>query len=195
VRPILDRHPIVGARADDISLACVPVAPDRVAGRAVADLNVFPLVAQGCGPGGVGADVVADHLVARDAGIGQAHAVALVAADHVAFPGCRPADDVVMAAARDVDAAAVAQRGCPGRVGADVVARDGVARRIGVPKPDAVAIAADDVALARLVAAHHVRGCAAVDRDARAAVADRCVPRQVRADQVAGHRVAGRAAA
>src|SRR5262249_18722900 len=106
------------------------------------------VVAQGLGPGGVGADAISLHVVAAGAAFADANTLVLVPRDEVPRPGGRAPDGV--AAPGDGHANRVAQGQGAGHVRADVVALDQVAVGVAGREQNAVTlVAGDDVARPR----------------------------------------------
>src|SRR5262249_49522380 len=111
-------------------------------------------VGQGGGPGGIGADVVAQHLIA--AAVVDQHAVVAIAGDDIACPGDGAADRVVIAVNLNA-VVAVAQGAGAGGIDADGIAQQLIVAAGVLVDPHAVAaIAGDKVAGSRGGAADRV---------------------------------------
>src|SRR5262249_35718380 len=105
-----EQHAVAPVAGDDVA-GPGDTAPDRVVCCAAADLDAVAGVAEVGGPGGVGADEVPQHHVARRAAADEQHAVAPVAGDDVAGQGGTPAHRVVGRTAVDLDAVAAVAHG------------------------------------------------------------------------------------
>src|SRR5206468_11998687 len=107
--------PIARVARDDVARS-VRGSADDVA-RGIVDPHTLGPISQGASPGGIGADVIAEHLIT---GAPNAHTRSEVARDDVAGRGARAPDGIGCSADLDPDLA-VGQRTGAGRVGPDEV--------------------------------------------------------------------------
>src|SRR5262249_38997916 len=151
--------------------------------RAVVDQDAVVAVAQGGGPGRVGADAVLLDRVAAGAGVGDPHSEIAVAGDRVG----RPADGVTRGPRRDVDAFRVAEGDGAAGVRPDQVALAGVGGRAAAVEADAgAAVGGDDVACPEDRAADGVAPGPVPDGDAVVGVAQRRGAGRVEAEVIVG---------
>ena len=192
-RGVLQLDPVPRVEGDHIAGAGLGAA-DQVAGLGC-NANAVGAVADCRRTVAADADVVALNDRARRSrpracAVADDDAVVVVAADHIAGSGCRPADHRAVRAALQLDApvrVADVHQSCD--VGADVVAEDPCAD--GVLDVDAVGVVADDVARGCGCAADRVRTSPAEDVHPAAAVPQLGGPGHVQADDVALDNVAG----
>ena len=141
--------------------------------------------------------MVATDRVAHRASALDVDTCIIVPADEIALTRCASPDKVVAGSITDLDtAAAVGNSRYTIDTYTDVIATDGIAQRAAFPDGDSVvAIAGDEIALPRCIAADVVVGRGPVDVDAVTigSIWESGRATGVGADQVAADRVAGRA--